>query len=96
LLLRVHVDRDTAAVVDPHPTVGEPASVDAVQPAIASSTILSTTLHRGWRPVMPVDPMYIPGRLRTGSRPSSTWMSSAEYPPPAPFFFSPAIGIEDR
>ncbi len=33
---------------------------------------------------MPVDPMYIPGRLRTGSRPSRTWMSSAEYPP-SPF-----------
>ena len=66
-------------------------------PAIASSTALSTTSHtRWWRPVMPVDPMYIPGRLRTGSRPSRTWMSSAEYPPPAPFFSAPAIGIEDR
>ncbi len=48
-------------------------------PAIASSTALSTTSQtRWWSPVGPVEPMYMPGRLRTGSRPSSTWMCSAE------------------
>ena len=36
-------------------------------PAIASSTALSTTSHTRWcSPVGPVDPMYMPGRLRTG------------------------------
>src|SRR3954453_13361038 len=50
------------------------------KPAIASSTALSTTSTiRWWRPSLPVPPMYMPGRLRTGSRPSSTWISSAGY-----------------
>ena len=43
---------------------------------MASSTALSTTSQTRWcRPVGPVDPMYIPGRFRTGSRPSRTVMS---------------------
>jgi len=33
-----------------------------------------------WRPLMPVEPMYMPGRFRTGSRPSRTWMEDAPYP----------------
>ena len=38
-------------------------------PASASSTELSTTSYtRWWRPRCPVDPMYMPGRLRTGSK----------------------------
>src|SRR5664280_1293470 len=49
-------------------------------PAMASSTELSTTSQtRWWSPVGPVDPMYIPGRFRTGSRPSRTVMSPASY-----------------
>uniref|UniRef100_A0A6J7NUM3 Unannotated protein n=1 Tax=freshwater metagenome TaxID=449393 RepID=A0A6J7NUM3_9ZZZZ len=49
-------------------------------PAIASSTELSTTSQMRWcRPARPVDPMYIPGRFRTGSRPSRTWMALASY-----------------
>ncbi len=49
-------------------------------PAIASSTALSTTSHtQWWRPDGPVEPMYMPGRLRTGSRPSRTCMSLAPY-----------------
>ena len=49
-------------------------------PAIASSTELSTTSQTRWcRPVGPVEPMYIPGRLRTASRPSRTVMSCAPY-----------------
>ena len=35
---------------------------------------------RWCRPRGPVDPMYMPGRLRTASSPSSTWMSPAPYP----------------
>src|SRR6188472_1866033 len=34
---------------------------------------------RWWRPREPVEPMYIPGRRRTGSRPSRTVMSFAVY-----------------
>ena len=40
------------------------------QPCIASSTELSTTSQTRWcSPLGPVDPMYIPGRCLTGSRP---------------------------
>ena len=47
-------------------------------PAIASSTELSTTSQTRWcRPVGPVEPMYMPGRLRTASSPSRTVMSSS-------------------
>src|SRR5436190_14143943 len=41
---------------------------------------LSTTSQTRWcRPADPTPPMYIPGRLRTGSSPSRTVMSFAEY-----------------
>src|SRR5580658_10890111 len=47
---------------------------------MASSTELSTTSQtRWWRPLGPVEPMYMPGRCRTGSRPSRTVMSSDSY-----------------
>ena len=50
------------------------------KPAIASSTELSTTSVTRWcRPRSPVEPMYIPGRLRTASRPSSTVMEPESY-----------------
>ena len=50
------------------------------KPAIASSTELSTTSLTRWcRPRSPVEPMYIPGRLRTASRPSSTVMDPESY-----------------
>ena len=49
-------------------------------PAMASSTLLSTTSQTRWcRPVGPVDPMYMPGRFRTASSPSRTVMSTALY-----------------
>ena len=49
-------------------------------PAIASSTLLSTISRTRWNtPSGPVVPMYIPGRLRTASKPSITVMSSAVY-----------------
>src|SRR5438067_10854244 len=55
-------------------------SAESQWPAIASSTELSTTSYtRWWRPRGPVEPMYMPGRLRTASSPSSTWMSLASY-----------------
>ena len=47
-------------------------------PAIASSIELSTTSQTRWcRPRASVEPMYMPGRLRTASRPSRTWMLAA-------------------
>src|SRR5215211_3816373 len=55
-------------------------STRSLRPARASSTELSTTSKtRWWRPRAPVEPMYIPGRSRTGSRPSRTVMSFAVY-----------------
>src|SRR5947208_10629671 len=49
-------------------------------PFIASSTELSTISQTRWcSPVDPTPPMYMPGRLRTGSSPSRTVMSFAEY-----------------
>ena len=49
-------------------------------PAIASSTQLSAISTIRWRrPVGPVDPMYMPGRSRTASKPSRTWIWSALY-----------------
>src|SRR6195952_4026936 len=47
---------------------------------MASSTALSTTSQTRWcRPRSPVEPMYIPGRLRTASRPSKTLIEIASY-----------------
>src|SRR3712207_5967675 len=49
-------------------------------PARASSTELSTTSHTMWcKPRSPVEPMYMPGRLRTASSPSRTVMEDALY-----------------
>src|SRR4051812_6175467 len=49
-------------------------------PASASSTELSTISETRWcRPRGPVEPMYMPGRLRTASSPSRTVMSCASY-----------------
>src|SRR5215218_5170401 len=49
-------------------------------PASASSTELSMISHRQCiRPRESVDPMYMPGRLRTASSPSSTLRWRAEY-----------------
>ncbi len=45
---------------------------------MASSTELSTTSYTmWWSALLSVPPMYIPGRRRTASRPSNTWMLSA-------------------
>src|SRR5258706_5763199 len=39
-----------------------------------------SSITKWWRPSAPVLPIYMPGRLRTGSRPSRTWIWSASYP----------------
>src|SRR3989442_2028518 len=53
-------------------------SIVSPNPAMCSSTLLSTTSYtRWWRPSGPVLPMNMAGRLRTASRPSSTLICSA-------------------
>src|SRR6188508_3115224 len=55
-------------------------SIVLARPAMASSTALSITSYASWcSPRGPVEPMYMPGRSRTGSRPSRTVMSLAVY-----------------
>ena len=67
------VDGDAAAVVDDAAAaVGEQGDVDAGRSSRPSPRRRSCRRPRrrgGAGPVGPVDPMYIPGRLRTGSRP---------------------------
>jgi hypothetical protein len=47
-------------------------------PARASSMELSTISQTRWcNPLGPVDPMYIPGRRLTASKPSRTWIELA-------------------
>src|SRR5690606_19845940 len=57
------------------PSASHVTSSRVACPATASSTALSTTSQIKWcRPRSPVEPMYMPGRLRTASRPSKTVM----------------------
>jgi hypothetical protein len=65
-------------------TVTEPSALMATStwvawPASASSMALSTTSNTMWCRPEPssVSPMYMPGRIRTASRPSSTWIELA-------------------
>ena len=54
-------------------------SIQVAWPATASSMELSMTSAKRWcRPFSSVPPIYMPGRRRTGSSPSSTSMSAAE------------------
>ena len=60
------------------PSAWSTTSTRVAWPAIASSTALSTTSHIRWcSPRSPVEPMYMPGRLRTASRPSRTVIDDA-------------------
>src|SRR3989344_2350232 len=64
-------------------SVSKETSIFLACPAIASSKELSKTSHIKWcSPSTPVEPIYIPGLFRTGSKPSKTWISLAEYDPP--------------
>src|SRR5580765_5160363 len=60
-------------------------TISSQNPARASSTALSTTSNTMWcRPVpSEVSPMYIPGRLRTASRPFRTLIASEPLPLPS-------------
>ena len=64
------------------PSARRMRSIRVHQPPRASSTELSRISHKQcMSPRESVDPMYIPGRLRTASSPSSTDRCLAEYPP---------------
>ena len=66
------------------PSASRVTSIRVARPAMASSTELSTTSQTRWcSPVGPVEPMYMPGRLRTASSPSRMVMSSSVYDAPA-------------
>ena len=54
--------------------------ISSQYPASASSMALSTISYTRWcSPLSEVEPIYMPGRLRTASSPSSTWISDAPY-----------------
>src|SRR5216110_2463261 len=57
-------------------------TMSSQRPASASSIELSTTSKTRWCKPVPseVSPMYMPGRLRTASRPSSIWIDPSPYP----------------
>src|SRR5689334_9932484 len=66
LLLEKKSRSRPASVPSPAPSPSRVLSMRDAWPAIASSTELSTTSHTQWsRPLAPVLPMYIPGRLRS-------------------------------
>src|SRR5262245_56486969 len=75
------------SITDTELSVWMVTTISSQNPARASSTALSTTSNTMWcRPVpSEVSPMYIPGRLRTASRPFRTLMASEPYSwPPFP------------
>ena len=53
--------------------------ISSLKPARCSSTELSTTSQTQWWSASPLfgSPRYIPGRTRTASSPSRSWMLSA-------------------
>ena len=60
------------------PSARSVSTIRSQWPASDSSTALSTISQIRWcRPRTPVEPMYMPGRLRTASRPSRTWIAEA-------------------
>jgi len=77
---RMRIDRNAAAIVgDGEKSVGAQFHLDeGGVSANASSMELSMTSANRWcRAFSSVPPIYMPGRRRTGSRPSSTSISAA-------------------
>ncbi len=76
----VRVGGDAAAVVvDPDAAVGLQGHHDPVavaRPAPRRRALSTISQTRWCRPRSPVEPMYMPGRLRTASRPSRTWIEA--------------------
>ena len=66
------------SVTDRNPSASSSTSIQLAWPATASSMQLSITSANRWCSAFSsVPPTYMPGRRRTGSRPSSTSMSAA-------------------
>src|ERR1700677_4743663 len=71
--------------------------ISSAKLAIASSTELSATSQTRWcKPISPVEPMYIAGRLRTASRPARTLMDVASYLCPAAFPAAASFSAMDK
>ena len=74
------VNRDATAVVgDPDTAVGEQGDVDpvAVPGERLVDRVVDDLLHQVVQAALLVEPMYMPGRLRTASRPSRTVIERA-------------------
>src|SRR5262245_2712432 len=70
--------RPLSVTVTASPDLCSVTVIESACPFRYSSTELSTISQmRWWRPLESVEPMYILGRLRTGSRPSSTWIDDS-------------------
>jgi hypothetical protein len=82
LVVPFDAGRNTAAVIGNRDgIVGMDGDVEVQCPASDSSIELSSTSNTRWCKPVPSDvsPMYMPGRLRTASRPSRIWMEDAPY-----------------
>src|SRR5215217_2671651 len=78
--LSTGMPRPSSATVIDDPSACRVTTMFEAWPFIASSTELSRISQTRWcSPAAPTPPMYIPGRLRTGSSPSRTVMSFAVY-----------------
>src|SRR4051794_9116244 len=78
--LSTGMPRPLSETVTLAPSLWRVPSIWSAWPFMASSTELSKISQtRWWSPDEPVPPMYMPGRLRTGSRPSRTVMLLALY-----------------
>ena len=82
-VLGMTADRDAPAVVDDlAAAVGQQRDVDVgavARPWPRRPRCRRPRRRGGAGPDGPVEPMYMPGRRRTASRPSRTWMSWASY-----------------
>ena len=64
-----------SSVTDIDPSAAISTTIRVQYPASASSMELSTTSYTQWcNPRWNVSPMYMAGRFRTASNPSSTWI----------------------
>src|SRR5207344_338572 len=78
--LSIGAPRPSSSTVTDAPSAWSTTRMFDAKPFMASSMALSRISQTRWcSPVEPTPPMYIPGRFRTGSRPSRTVMSLAVY-----------------
>src|SRR5687768_8547623 len=78
--LSIGIPRPSSSIVIDEPSLCSVTHIFEAWPFIASSMELSRISQTRWcRPALPTPPMYMPGRRRTGSRPSRTVMSFAVY-----------------